>query len=112
MASYPSQKKHTRNRRVLGKNQFPSGGNVTVVVTDSGSTATLTFSGPVVVTGPIPLGVSGGLTLVTQTVTSPTVVTQLYSAALTTRTYSLPPGAVNVATFQGGQVSGTSGTFS
>lgn len=109
---YPSQNVHRRNRRILGKNQFPAGGAVTCAITDTASTATLTFSGPVVVTGPIPLTVSGGLTLVTQTVVSPTVVTQLYSAALTTHTYSLAPGAANVATFQGGGVSGTSGTFS
>jgi hypothetical protein len=112
MATYPGPKVHRPSRRHLGKGQFAGAIGVTCVVTDTGSTATLTFSRPVVVTGPIPLGVAGGPTFVSQTVVSPTVVTQLYSAALTTHTYALPSGAANVASYQGGQVAGISGTFS
>lgn len=112
MASFPGPKVHRNNRRKLGKGQFPAALGVTVVITDTGSTATLTFSRPVVVTGIIPLAVSGGLTVVTQTIVSPTVVTQLYSAALSTHTYTLNGNAANVATYQGGGVAGQTGTFS
>jgi hypothetical protein len=108
---YPGPKVHRPNRRKLGRGQFPSATGVTVVVTDSGDVATLTFSRPVVVTGQIPMTVTGGPTFVSQAVVSPTVVTQTYNAALTTHPYTIPGGAANVMTYQGGQVSGISGTF-
>lgn len=110
--AYPGPKVHRVNRRKLGRGQYPTTNGISVVVTDSGSTATLTFSRPVVVTGIIPANVSGGLTVTTQTIVSPTVVTQLYSAALTTHTYSIPAGAANVSSYQGGQLIGAAGTFS
>jgi hypothetical protein len=110
MASYPGPKVHRVNRRKLGRGQFPSATGVAVTITASGSTATLTFARPVVVTGPIPLTV-GGVTPVSQTIVSPTVVTITYSGTITSATYSLPAGAVNVATYQGGQVFGAAGTF-
>jgi hypothetical protein len=110
--AYPGPKVHRVSRRKLGRGQYPTSNGVSVVVTDSGSTATLTFSRPVVVTGTIPVTVAGGPTFVSQTVVSPTVVTQTFSAALTTHTYSIPSGAANVATYQGGQLIGAAGTFS
>lgn len=110
--AYPGSKVHRVSRRKLGRGQYPTSNGVTVVVTDTGSTATLTFARPVVVTGNIPMTVSGGTTLTSQTIVSPTVVTQVYSSALTTKTYNLPSGAANVATYQGGQVIGAAGTFS
>jgi hypothetical protein len=110
--AYPTPKVHRPNRRKLGKGQYPTSANVGVAVTSAASTATLTFSRPVVVTGPIPMFVAGGPTFVSQTVVSPTVVTQVYSAALTTHAYGIASGAANVSTYQGGQVSGVAGTFS
>lgn len=112
MASYPTGKVHRRNRRGLGKGQSGYQALVTVAVTDTGSVATLTFSQPVVVSGQIPFTVAGGPTFVSQAIVSPTVVTQTFSAALTTHTYALPSNAANVRTYQGGAVAGTAGTFS
>ena len=111
MASYPTSKVHRASRRKLGKGQYPTSLGITVAVTDSGSVATLTFSRPVVVSGTIPMTVAGGPTFVSQTVVSPTVVTQTFSAALTTHTYSIPSGAANVSSYQGGQLEGAAGTF-
>lgn len=112
MAAYPTPKVHRNNRRKLGRGQYPTSNGITVVVTDTGSVATLTFSRPVVVTGTIPMTVSGGLTFVSQTVVSPTVVTQTWSAALSAKTYVIPSGAANVSSYQGGQLVGAAGTFS
>lgn len=108
--SFPGPKVHRQNRRKLGKGQYPTSTGVTVALTGAGSTATLTFQRPVVVSGPIPLGVAT-LTPVTQTIVSPTVVTILYSGTVATHAYTLPSGAANVATYQGGQVVGAAGTF-
>jgi hypothetical protein len=112
MAAYPGPKVHRSNRRKLGRGQFPSGNSVAVVVTDAGSVATLTFSKAVVVSGIIPMTVSGGRTFVSQTVVSPTVVTQTWSGALTTLTYVVPANTPNVGTSTGGVCSGAAGTFS
>lgn len=112
MASYPGPKVHRPSRRKLGRGQYPAAAGCTCTITDSGDIATLTFSKPVVVSGTIPLAVSGGPTFVSQSVTSPTTVTQTFSAALTTHPYTLPANAANVSTYQGGGVAGTAGTFS
>lgn len=110
--AYPGPKVHRTSRRKLGRGQYPGSTGITVVITDTGSVATLTFSRPVVVTGIIPLTVTGGPTFVSQAIVSPTVVTQTFSAALTTHAYSLPANAANVSSYQGGGVAGTTGTFS
>ena len=108
--SYPGPKVHRVNRRKLGRGQYPTAVGVTVVITAATDVATLTFARPVVVSGPIPLAV-GGVTVVSQTVVSPTVVTITYSGTITSAAYSLPAGAENVMTAQGGPVLGASGTF-
>lgn len=108
--SFPGPKTHRRNTRKLGRNQYPVALGVGVVITSSSDTATLTFARPVVVSGPIPLTVATR-TFVSQTVVSPTVVTILYSGALTGLAYTLPAGAANVLTQQGGPTLGASGTF-
>lgn len=110
MASFPGAKVHRVNRRKLGRGQHPVLPSATVAVTSSSDTATLTFSQPVIVNGAINLNVSGGLTVVTQTVVSPTVVTILYSAALSTHTWSFS-NTNPVSTYQGGTVAPASGTF-
>lgn len=111
MASYPSQKKHAPSRRHLGRGQQVVSNGVTAVLTDATTVLTITFARPVVVTGNIPVIVAGGPTFVSQTVVSPTVVTQTWSATLVGHLVTLPGGAANVATYQGGQVVGTSATF-
>lgn len=112
MATYPGAKVHRFNRRKLGRGQFASATGVVAAVTSTGTTnATITFARPVVVTGIIPLTVAT-LTLVSQTVVSPTVVSQVWSGNVSTHAWNLPSNAVNVATYQGGGVAGTAGTFS
>jgi len=110
--AFPNAKKHRPSRRKLGKGQTRMVPPVTVTVTDSTTTVTLTFSVPVIVTGNIPLHVSGGLTLVTQVITSPTVVTQTYSASVSAKTWSINANDPSISTFQGGGVAPASGTFS
>jgi hypothetical protein len=112
MASYPGPKVHRTNRRKLGRGQYPTAPAAIITVTDTSTTATLTFSVPVVVSGTIPMTVSGGLTFVSQTIVSPTVVTQVWSAALSAKTYAIAANAANVRTVQGGGVAAVSGTFS
>ena len=76
--AFPGPKVHRKNRRKLGRGQFPTATGVGVVVTTSGTTnMTMTFARPVVVTGDIPSTVAGK-TLVSQTVVSQTVVTQVW----------------------------------
>lgn len=109
--AYPTAKVHRVNRRKLGRGQFPAAAGVNVVVTGTGSTITLTFARPVVVTGNIPATVATR-TLVTQTIVSPTVVTQLMSGTITGLAWAVPANAANVKSYQGGAVVGATGTFS
>jgi len=109
--SYPSAKVHRPSRRKLGKGQFPTAANPTVSVTSTGTTnATLTFNLPVAVNANIPMTVAG-LTLVSQTVVSPTVVTQVWSGNVTGLAYSVPSGTPTVSTYSGGQLVGSTGHF-
>lgn len=109
MASYPGSKVHRVSRRKLGRGQTVQQPAVTAVVTGAVDTATITFSVPVVVQGPLNLAVQGDLVPVSQTVVSNTEVQILYSVPLTGLTYTLSSG--NVSTFQGGMLAPTSGTF-
>ena len=111
MASFPGAKVHRVKRTKLGKGQHVQLPPVTVTVTSATATATLTFSVPVVINGTIPLVVSGGVTLVSQTIVSSTVVQQLFSGPLATHTWSIAGGIPQVATFQGGGLAPASGTF-
>ena len=111
-AVYPTAKVHRVSRRKLGRGQYPPVAALTFTMTDTGSTATLTFTVPVVVSGPINLNVSGGLTYVSQSIVSPYVVTQTYSGALSAKTWSVAANTPNVASAQGGGTAGQSGTFS
>lgn len=112
MASYPGAKVHRPSRRKLGRGQHTQLPPATAVVTSTSDTATITFSVPVIVNGTISMNVSGGLTLVSQTQVSPTVVTQLFSGPLTTLTYSIAANDPSISTYQGGGFAGVAGTFS
>jgi hypothetical protein len=81
------------------------------VMSTSTNDAVLTFAVPVVVRSPINLHVSGGLTYVSTTVVSPTVIHQVYSGALAAKTWSVTAGDAGVASFQGGSLAAASGTF-
>ena len=111
MATYPGPKVHRVSRRHLGRGQAASAPPITATITGTADTASVLFNVPVVVGGPIPLAVSGGVTVVSQTTTPPKLVTIQYSGALSGLTYTLPPNAANVASFQGGKTAGQTGTF-
>jgi hypothetical protein len=111
MATFPTAKKHQVSRRKLGRGQHVQVAPVTVTVTDATNTATMTFNVPVVVNGTIPMNVSGGAVLVSQTVVSPTVVTQLFNTSLNTKTWSIPAQTPQISSYQGGGFGGASGTF-
>lgn len=111
MATFPGAKVHRTNRRKLGRGQFPSSLNITVAATSTGTTnVTLTFNRPVAVSGNIGVTVAT-LTLVSQTVVSPTVVTQVWSGNVATHAYNVPSNDSHVSSYQGGALVGTSGTF-
>lgn len=103
---------HRKNRRRLGKGQYPPAVNTSCVISSTGTTnLTMTFALPVVVSGNIPATVATR-TLVSQTIVSPTVVTQVWSGNVTTLAYALPQNAANVRTKLGGGTIGLSGVFS
>jgi hypothetical protein len=75
----------------------------------STTTVTLTFSEPVVVSGPVALTVSAGGPVVSQSQTSPTTYVLIYTSTVAGATYSVP---ANIGrTFAGGGTLSTSGTF-
>ena len=108
--TFPGPKIHRPSRRHLSRGDYPVAIGVTASVTASGSTATITFSRPVIVAGLIPLAIPG-VSLVAQSQVSNTVWTQLFSAPLNTLAWSLPPAPMNVTTPQGGVSAGATGTF-
>lgn len=108
---FPTAIRRPRNRRALGRGQSPSPATVVCTITGSGSTVTFTFAEPVNVAGNIPISIAV-VTFVSQTIVSPTVVTQLQSGALAGHAWTLAQPVPNVSTYQGGQVvSVPSGTF-
>lgn len=109
MASYPSAKVHRASRRKLGRGQHVQLPIATVAVTGASDTATFTFSQPVIVNGPLAVALSG-LTIVSQTVVSSTVVNVLYSGAVSGKTWTFS-STEPVATYQGGSVAPATGTF-
>lgn len=111
MASFPGAKVHRVNRRKLGRGQTTPQPFAVATVTSTGTTnATLTFDRPVVVSDLIPLSVAT-LTLVSQHVVSPTVVSQTFSGTVASHAYSLPPNSFAARTYQGGGTAAIAGTF-
>jgi hypothetical protein len=111
MGSFPGPKVHRSSRRQLGRGQSVQAPAATVDASASTVTVTITFDVPVVVSGTIPLTHSGVQTLVSQTVISPTVVHQVYSATMAGATWAIAANPATVRTFQGGGVAAASGTF-
>lgn len=101
----------SKNRRSLGKNRTAATPPAVPTVTSTGTTNfTITFSKPVVVKGTIATTVATK-TLVSQTQTSPTVVSQVWSGNVTGLAYTVPANDPNVRTVLGGFNAGTAGTF-
>lgn len=100
------------NRRRPDPSQLPVAGAVACVVTSTGTTnVTLTFDRPVVVNGTFGNTVET-LTLVSQTVVSPTVVTQVWSGNVATHDWAIPSNDPAIRSTTGGYVASATGTFS
>jgi hypothetical protein len=110
MASFPSSKVHRPSRRKLGRGQSVQKAPATATPVATTKTVVITFDRPVVVSGTIELNVEGAIPLVTQTVDSPTQVTQVYDSTVAGADWAINAGAP-VATFQGGGLAPASGTF-
>lgn len=109
--SFPSANVHRRNRRKLGRGQFPPAATVGVVQSSTGTTnVTLTFSRPVVVRGSLSNTVATR-TLVSQVQTSPTVVSQVWSGTVTTLVGTVPANMPNLSGVTGGSNAGSVITF-
>jgi hypothetical protein len=109
--AFPNQKHHRTNRRALGRNTQLPIPPASVVVTSAADVVTITYSKPVVVSGPVALTVatlSGGVTAQT----SPTTATVTFTSAVSTKAWTYEGGDPNVAATDGGQVAGATGTFS
>lgn len=107
---FPGNKVHRRNRRRLQQGQGPFPAAVTTTATGSGSTAIVTFSQPVNVSGNYPITVAT-LTFVSQVVNSPTQITVTMSGAVATHAYTLPTNPATVSNYHGGAILGGSGSF-
>lgn len=101
------RKKATRK---LGRGQYPQMMPIYTTITGAGSTATIDFDQPVVVSGTIPLVVTGK-TLSSQTLVTSQQVTQLYSTTIGGAAFNLSDSPANVAGGKGQLVLGDSGTF-
>jgi hypothetical protein len=102
---------HRRNRRRLGKDQYPSSSGVTVAVTSTGTTnATLTYSRPVVRRGNPALSVATR-TIVSSALTSPNVIAVVLSGNATGLAYTVAAADPNVSPVQGGTTGSAGGTF-
>lgn len=109
--AFPTNQIHRRNRRRLGRGQYPIAAAIGVAVTSTGTTnLTMTFNQPVVISGTIGNTVATR-TLVSQNVVSPTVVTQVWSGNVATLAYAVPANDPAVKAATGGTLAGVSGTF-
>jgi len=111
MASYPGANVHRRSRRKLGRAQYPQLEAATMAPVDTVAEVVITFSVPVIVSGDIDLQLDPPVPLLTQVVTSPTVVTQTYGATVTGSDWVFAGGTGNVRTREGGAVAPAAGSF-
>lgn len=109
--AFPTANVHRRNRRKLGRGQFPPAATVGVVQSSTGTTnVTLTFSRPVVVRGNLTNTVATR-TLSSQTQTGPNTVSQTWSGNVTTLVGTVPANMPNLGGVTGGSNAGNVITF-
>ena len=104
MASFPTAKVHRVARDKLGRGQYVQRTNATVTLSSGSGTAsvTLTFDQAVIINGGIPLTFSeGSKVLVSQSVTAPNVVVQVYSPAIDSTDITYAGNEPSVRTKQG-----------
>jgi hypothetical protein len=99
-----------RDRRRLGRGQYPTQDPVTATAVGAAATATITFSKAVLVSGPLPL-VVGTKTFVSQVVSSPTQVIVTMNGAVTGLDYSMVANPATVVGQKGEPVAALAGTF-
>lgn len=99
-----------RDRRRLGRGQYPQADPITLTALGSASTATITFSKAVLVSGALPL-VVGTRTFVSQVVTNPTQVVVTMNGAVTGLVYSMAANPSTVNGQKGEPISALGGTF-
>lgn len=100
-----------RDRRKLGRGQYPQQSPVTTIVTGSGSVGTISFSKPVVVSGPIGMNVEG-LTFVSQQITDTQTAKITFSAAVAGLGWEIQSPLAGVVGQKGEVVAAATGTFS
>jgi hypothetical protein len=110
MASFPGAKVHRSSRRALGRGQHTQLPGADVVFTTTTPVVHMAFSVPVVVRGLLDPGVTG-LTPVSQVIVDSQHVNVTMSDATTGLAYNYPAADPLVSTMQGGQETGTAGTF-
>lgn len=110
MATFPGAKVHRTSRRKLGRGQAVLVPPTAAVLTGSVDTVTITFSAPMICTGPVGLTVAT-LTIVSQTIVSPTVITVLMNGAVATHLGTLPANDPHLRNFQGGSNALATATF-
>lgn len=109
MASFPGSKVHRKNRRKLGRGQFPDVPTATMTVTVlSADVAKVVSNVPIVFSSPLPLSVAT-LTFVSQVQVSTTEVDVTFSGALAGKAWTLLSNCGT--TFIGGGTAAGSGTF-
>lgn len=102
MASYPGAKVHRVSRRNLGRGQHVQQPPVVATPVATTTTVVITLSVPCVVSGNLNLHLAGTPpTLVSQTVNSPTQITQVYSATVVSHAWSILSSDPSVKSFQG-----------
>lgn len=109
MASFPGAKVHRKNRRKLGRGQFPPLASPTLTVTAHSADVARVVSSVPVVWGPM-----SGMTVATLTFASAAVVDQYtvdvtFSGALAGHAYTVPVGAGTA--YNGSPTPAASGTF-
>jgi hypothetical protein len=108
--AFPTNKAHRRNRRKLQTGQGPFPAAATVTVAPSTNSMVLTFNRPVNLNGTIGCTVAGRA-LVSQTQNSAQQITVLFDGTVATKAWTVPANSPALSTYQGGPVSGASGTF-
>lgn len=99
-----------RDRRRLGRGQYPQQAPVTTTVTGAVNSATISFSQPVVVSGPAPLVVESR-TFVSQQLTNPTTLVVLTNGTVAGMDWTLSQDNSVLRGEKGQSVSANAGTF-
>lgn len=110
MAKSIHSKRHKYNRKHLCRNQHVTLPPASVTANDDGTNVHLDFSVPVVISGLIPLTVTGRR-YVSQHQDSPTEATVEFNDSVEGLDYDLAPNSPSIRTMQGGSYNPIRGNF-